>query len=91
MLNKHWTSAKYSQLSKTNEQQKAAPAGTPMKWYLDCIRYMHFILDINAQEKGICGEDPQTKFCTVLRGRQGQVLTNSLKGFAAPWVALEHT
>lgn len=52
---------------------------------------MHFILDINAQEKGICGEDPQTKFCTVLRGRQGQVLTNSLKGFAAPWVALEHT
>ena len=66
-----------------------------LQWsdYLDCIRYMHFILDINAQEVGLpsAEKDPQTKFCIVLRGRQGQVLTNSLKGFAAPWVALEHT
>jgi len=54
---------------------------------------MHFILDINAQEVGLppAEKDPQTKFCIVLRGRQGQVLTNSLRAFAAPWVALGHT
>lgn len=54
---------------------------------------MHFILDINAQEVGLpsAEKDPQTKFCIVLRGRQDQVLTNFLRGFAAPWVALEHT
>lgn len=54
---------------------------------------MHFILDINAQEVGLpsAEKDAQTKFCIVLRGRQGQVLINFLRGFASPWVALEHT
>ena len=70
------------------EWETAALAEIPMKW-LDYMRCMHFILDVNTQKAGLSSvvEDPQMMLWAaqpIVKGRQGQFLTETSSAVLLP-------